>query len=197
MYDKGIIIKEVCNLLNVALNNSVKNKEELDSPKWWTEQVMIRLCRWGLKKKWWVGAAGMHKREEMKKYAKKHGGTIGSEWLYDFTCLEYNDDDWLKGIPLVAECEWGSVDDINGDFEKLLLARADVRIMIFNGNHYRGGERSISSDGLRAFRKYIKECEHTGPGDTYLFAARLHESEDRDGESVSVDHRFDYQIFVA
>ena len=197
MSDKGVIIKEICNVLNVALDNAVKKKEKLDSNEWWTEQVMTRLCRWGLKKKWWVGAKGMHIREEMKKYAKKHGGTIGSEWLYDFTCLEYNDDGWLKGIPLVAECEWASVDHINEDFEKLLLARADVRIMIFNGNHYREGEKSISSDGLRDFRQYIKECEHTRPGDTYLFAARLHESEDRDGESVSVAHRFDYQIFVA
>ena len=51
MSDKGVIIKEVCNVLNAALNNAVKKKEELDSPKWWTEQVMTRLCRWGLKKK--------------------------------------------------------------------------------------------------------------------------------------------------
>ena len=199
MSDSDVIIKEIRNVLDGALIKAVKKQEKIESPAWWTDQVMTPLCRWGLDKKWWVGSAGMDKRNDMRQYATKHGGKIGGEWLYDFTCLEYkhNDDGgWLKGIPVVAECEWGNKDCIGDDFQKLLLARADVRVMIFNGNYYKEGA-SIPSDGISDFRKYIRECEHTCPGDTYLFAARLHESEDRDGESVSVDHRFDYQILVA
>ena len=101
----------------------------------------------------WVGSAGMDKRNDMRQYATKHGGKIGGEWLYDFTCLEYkhNDDGgWLKGIPVVAECEWGNKDCIGDDFQKLLLARADVRVMIFNGNYYKEGA-SIPRMGSRIF----------------------------------------------
>ena len=35
--------------------------------------------------------------------------------------------------PLVAECEWGNKGGIEDDFEKLLLARTCVRLMIFEG----------------------------------------------------------------
>ena len=193
MADKGVIIKEICDTLDKMLRKTEgADPAELDLPAWWTPRVMTPLCKWGLRKQWWVGATGMDKRDDMQRYAARHGGTIGGEWLYDFTCLEYSDSECLKGIPLVAECEWGNEDHINEDFEKLLLARADVRVMIFNGNHYKVRE-SIPSHGLRGFRKHIRKCKHTRAGDTYLFAARLHESSD----GVSVNHRFDYQIFVA
>ena len=193
MVDKGVIIKEICNTLDKVLSKTEgAGPDELDAPAWWTRRVMTPLCKWGFRKRWWVGAAGMDGREDMQQYAANHGGEIGGEWLYDFTCLEYNDDEWLKGIPVVLECEWGNKDRINEDFEKLLLARADVRVMIFNGNHFKAGN-SIPLDGPREFRKCIRKCKHTRAGDTYLFAARLHESSD----GVSANHRFEYQIFIA
>ena len=56
------------------------------------------------------------------------------EWLYDVTWLEYERErDGLIEAHLVAECEWGNFRKIVYDFEKLLLARACVRLMIFNG----------------------------------------------------------------
>ena len=66
--------------------------------------------------------------------------TNGGEWLYDVTWLEYGQPAYarprpgeLTAAPLVAECEWGNKGDIEDDFEKLLLARAGVRVMIFDG----------------------------------------------------------------
>ena len=135
----------------------------------------------------------MADREDLQRYAGECGGTLGNEWLYDFTCLEYDSGRWLKGVPLVAECELANQDRINDDSWKLLLARADVRLMIFNGNYYREGRESIPSKGLEDFRRYIRECTHTRTGDTYLFAARLHDGEN----GTSVRHRFDYHVFVA
>ena len=38
-------------------------------------------------------------------------------------------EDFLKSVPVVAECEWGDPGDIKFDFEKLLLARAAVRVI--------------------------------------------------------------------
>lgn len=37
MPDKDVVIKEVYNVLNEALNNAVKKRKKLDSTKWWTE----------------------------------------------------------------------------------------------------------------------------------------------------------------
>ena len=51
--------------------------------------------------------------------------------LYDVTWLKHENDE-LVDAPLVAECEWGNKRDIEYDFEKLLLARAGVRLMIFD-----------------------------------------------------------------
>ena len=200
MCDKGVIIKEICNTLDgIIPNEENAGLYELDSPAWWTDQVMSALCKWGLEKGkgFWVGAKGMKDDKGLAEFAREHGGKIGGEWLYDFTCLRYSSCGYLKRIPLVAECEWkiqeSNQDEVNEDFEKLMLARADVRLMVFNGNPYRDERKSIPSKGLKVFRTYIKKCEHTSTGDTYLFAARLHDSE----SGKSVKHRFDYHLVVA
>lgn len=67
----------------------------------------------------------------------------------------------------VAESEWGSKDDVHDDFEKLLLARADVRVMVFDGRRYGTG----TTDRFEEFAKYIGKCDRTETGDTYLLAA--------------------------
>ena len=59
------------------------------------------------------------------------------EWLYDVTWLEY-EGELLTDAPLVAECEWSGGEEIDHDFQKLLLARAGVRLTIFDGGHMPG-----------------------------------------------------------
>ena len=90
----------------------------------------------------------------------------GGEWLFDVTCLNYDDEDFLRRMPLVAESEWGNENDIYDDFQKLLLARADVRVMIFDGTRSPGYSAIFTS-----LAKYIARCERSEEGDTYLFAA--------------------------
>ena len=46
------------------------------------------------------------------------------EWLYDVTWLKYDCNYRVIDVPLVAECEWGRLENIYDDFDKLLLARA-------------------------------------------------------------------------
>ena len=102
----------------------------------WTTVVKTELCkigrdRFGCK----VCASGVDKADF-------------GEWLYDVTWLEYEKNDRGKLVnlvdaPLVAECEWGNKGDIEDDFEKLLLARAGVRLMIFDGN-YQPGSKEIA-----------------------------------------------------
>ena len=90
----------------------------------------------------------------------------GGEWLFDVTCLNYDSDGYLVRVPLVAESEWGTENQIYEDFEKLLLARADVRIMVFDGTRT-PGYRAI----FATFARYIARCERSEEGDTWLFAA--------------------------
>ena len=120
---------------------------EVDDPKGdteWTKAVKTKLCKIGREFGCKVGAGGVDNLDY-------------GEWLYDVTWLEYeresDDFKWpsaaLIKAPLVAECEWGRGNNLGyivEDFEKLLLARADVRLMIFDGNHEPGSRRS--PDGL-------------------------------------------------
>ena len=57
------------------------------------------------------------------------------EWLYDVVWRRHDDRGRLTAVPLVAECEWLRPREIEKDFEKLLLARADVRLIIYRGKY--------------------------------------------------------------
>ena len=67
---------------------------------------------------------------------------------------------------MVLECEWGNAyEEIYNDFAKLLLARAQHRIMIFEGKS--------KDDILNIMRKLKKETTNfrdSTPKDRYLFA---------------------------
>ena len=81
---------------------------------------------------------------DVDKANRNHG-----EWLYDVTWLKYERDLGKRGLDLavqarvaaaerkrcllidshlVAECEWGNLEQIVDDFEKLLLARAGMSV---------------------------------------------------------------------
>lgn len=91
----------------------------------WTEAVETELCRIGQDSGYKVYAQDVPINQ-------KDGG----EWLYDVTWLKYEKSGRgeLIKAPLVAECEWGDIPHIEDDFEKLLLARAGIRVMIVESN---------------------------------------------------------------
>ena len=94
------------------------------------------------------------------------GVAEGTEWLYDVTGLRYDDDGFLIRVALAAECEWGVQDDVYYDFEKLLLVRADLRVMVFDGTRTPG-----YTEFFQIFAQYIGRCAHSTPGDKWLFVA--------------------------
>lgn len=124
-------------------------------PEDWTRDVKTALCN-----------ACVECVPNASVYATHVDAAKGGEWMYDLTCLRYDRDGHLVRIPLVAECEWGNRGDICDDFEKLLLARADVCVMVFEGGRFAEGENKFEM-----FARYIGRCEVTEPGDTYLLAA--------------------------
>lgn len=95
------------------------------------------------------------------------GAAKSKEFLYDVTCLDYDDEDFLAKAVLVAECEWGSPADVYDDFEKLLLAHASVRVMVFDGRRPLGGYEKV----FEILDRYVDRCTHTDAGETWLYAA--------------------------
>ena len=83
-------------------------------------------------------------------------------------------------MPLALESEWGDQEAVDRDFQKLVLARADHRVMIFE---------APGADIDRHFERFaeqIRTCRYTQSGDRYLFLAY-----DWDAG------RFNFQVFVA
>lgn len=109
-----------------------------------TEHIMDALSQLGRKK----GFKSMSNRISEK--LEKEGWFKKAEWLYDLHWFKENKPYGLTNLPLVVECEWdwirdderkkkkktgGGEPDIFGaikwDFQKLLVANADLRVMIF------------------------------------------------------------------
>ena len=87
------------------------------------------------------------------------------EWLYDVTCLRYKDR-WpaQQQALLVAETEWGDPNtNLLPDFAKLLVARAELRVMIYHG-----------PPRFDELANFIRRCFDTTAGDTYLLATFNH-----------------------
>ena len=135
---------------------AAKYRDQLDvSDKEWTRCVLTNIGRVGQQEGYFVYAG-----------VRKDGRPVfnDGEWLFDLCWLDYSDDNkWLIGAPLVLECEWGSRKNITDDFQKLLLARADLRVMVFSGRS--NSETVETTECLKTFTKKLAE---TCSDDHYL-----------------------------
>ena len=80
------------------------------------------------------------------------------EWLYDVIWVRMNEQDRVMSTPLVAEIEWGDPGEVWDDFQKLLVARSGVRVMIFDDY----------ADLLAELQAHVHQYKHGG--DRYLLA---------------------------
>jgi hypothetical protein len=93
------------------------------------------------------------------------------EWLYDLLWLRVHateDRTTVLDSPLVAEIEWGRHrynGPIRHDFQKLLLARANLRLMVFQAPDSERG-REIVGELVEQVGAYSGSRQ----GDRYLFA---------------------------
>jgi hypothetical protein len=64
--------------------------------------------------------------------SSRSDGEYDGGWLYDLIWYENDEKGQLKSLPLVLESEWDkNYKGVKYDFEKLLIARAKYKIMIF------------------------------------------------------------------
>ncbi|KOY87812.1 hypothetical protein AD998_18225 [bacterium 336/3] len=91
------------------------------------------------------------------------------EWLFDVTLYIYSgggDFRHLKRIHLAVECEWDyNPQEIQNDFEKLLVAKAQYKLMIFQAKDNDSLKNTISE------LKTIIDNFPSYPEERYMFAA--------------------------
>ena len=127
----------------------------------WTKKVLTILCKLGKRLGYTAWATGVP--DEYRD---------GNEWLYDVMwCNSDISDayDRLISVPMVAECEWDNLEEIEYDFAKLLLARATVRVMVYSAWNARN-----SDEPAEVINKKLREHVRTfngASGDTYLLIA--------------------------
>ena len=98
-----------------------------------------------------VAAAGFPKADE-------------GEWRYDMVWYVLDNDGFQVRLPMVLECEWNPDFTIDTDFQKLVQARADVRVWISAlGNSER--VRQHIENCKKQIQQFLGSCT----GDKYIF----------------------------
>ena len=120
---------------------------------------------WG-RKKWTVETkmllVDLGNRKGCQTCASKiESATWPREWLYDVVWLQAKGAFLVEDIRLVAEIEWGNAQDVWEDFQKLLVARSDHRVMIFDD------KPGLQGELIRLVRTFRKR----GPDDKYYLAS--------------------------
>ncbi len=145
--NRGRLVDEVRHALDEAFSENIGGLEAM--------AAICKACR-NCDSKLYLCATG-----------KAGGADDDKEWLYDVTCLDYDAEYFLRQTVLAAQCEWGPQEEIYGDFEKLLVAQAAVRVMVFDGTYPAGYE-----EVFEAFAEYISRYRHTHDAGSWLFSAR-------------------------
>ena len=144
----------------------------------WTEKVLTILCKLGTGLGYTAWATGV-----------PYEYRVGGEWLYDVCWCQHPADDpnyeRLISVPMVAECEWKNLGEIEYDFAKLLLARAAVRVMVYDAYWHGDGAVGINNK----LREHVRTFSGAR-GDTYLLIAYI-------WDDSSGTNRFEFAEIVA
>ena len=131
-------------------------EDPLEGEAGWTTAIKTTLCRVGQENfGFGVGCHGV----PMATYG---------EWLWDITWCSENGQGRMTDLPLVAECEWKLRSAaIVEDFQKLLVARAGVRLMIHE--HWTDREKIPDPPAMaNHLSEHIQAYQRTQAGDVYL-----------------------------
>jgi hypothetical protein len=115
----------------------------------------------------------------LKRHKNKHFRNV--EWLYDLHWYNENEGSryQITSLPLVLECEWDwkrkndeTEDDygaVKYDFQKLLVANADLKVMIFKKRIKNAENKNAELD--RYFVETINGYRHLSRDSKFLFIA--------------------------
>lgn len=156
MCNRDEISQRVRQALNEIRLSLTKVDSHLSGKKESTKEVKTKLCQTGRCLDYRVAARDVDDNDRDDK-----------EWLFDvvWMSLAWKPRRQLERIYLAVESEWGNCGDILDDFEKLLVARSDVRLMIF--------QASNEVEVRKMFDLLEREAqgfEQSQAGDCYLLA---------------------------
>jgi hypothetical protein len=114
-------------------------------------------------------------KKSVEDVLKERGYKIRA-WLYDLTGIE-EENGCLRRIPLVLESEWKNnksdyLSNIQYDFEKLLVSRADHKILVLEVSNEEEKNKIIEQ-----LLQCIEKVDYSMSGDRYLFACWKRENE--------------------
>ena len=150
---RRVVRREICRHVWQSLNRVNKQLAGRGvGDRVWTHAVMSELCNAGQALRYDVCTSGVTQAD-------------CNGWLFDQVWLDWiSTSRQLKRIGLVVECEWGrTCEQIFHDFEKLLVARADVRLMIFQA---RNAERV--NELFDCMEEEARDFFQSHPGDYYM-----------------------------
>ena len=136
----------------------------------WTKEVLLTFCKLGRELGYTVWATGNSPNLVPDEWRD------GGEFLYDASWHESDNCGRTISLPMVAESEWGGLEEVEYDFQKLLLARAEVRVMVY----YSKGLQRTRCDYDQKYRDRLCELVAAFNGkqkDTYLLVAYLDDDE--------------------
>jgi len=135
----------------VAVVGADGSRDRWRSDRIWTSEIKRRVGELGRDKGFHICGSG---------WTPPHGH---GEWLYDLAWLQLKNDH-ITRVPLVLELEWSlDLGDIDWDFCKLLLARADYRVMVL--------QQRTEEDIMRVFDHLavqVSSFQGSSPQDRYL-----------------------------
>lgn len=99
---------------------------------------------------------GLLPQQLREKYRRPEYG----EWIYDLSIQEVKDNESWRNV-VIAECEWDGWEDIKEDFEKLVVGRAQLRVMVYDSSY------ATAND----FIGWINRHQDNRLEDTYLLVA--------------------------
>jgi hypothetical protein len=150
------IVNDIIELIENSTNNIDKGKSDSE----WTKYIKRQLINIGDKYNYKTCTSGVEGAD--------------TEWLYDLVWYKSNHEKNLEHISLIVECEWlRTLDDIRYDFEKLLLANCNLKLMICqDGRETLDNLKAYFSKSIRAFKNITNDCIYMVAifeNDKYLF----------------------------
>ena len=157
---------KIMRAISTGLNEIDRKALRPETETKWTRAVLSKLCMIG-------------RQQFQYRTRASSDDAHDTEWLYDLVWLRYGDglDNQLLDVSLAAECEWGAYDSHGGirdDFQRLLLAQASVRLMIYSGLRPLPGhprQRLYSCPMANRLATHIEAFNRPCIGDAWLLAA--------------------------
>jgi hypothetical protein len=122
----------------------------------WTEQLIFHLGNLGHDRGFYVCGGGCARFDKCGQ----------GEWLYDLVWLKLQNgyQGELVDVPMILESEWDEkIEGVEEDFYKLLVGRAQHRVMIFQQKN-----AEILTRISRRLKELVVKFSYTQPGDRYL-----------------------------